>query len=68
MKASTPNQLYRSGWRKEDLKIGDAVTVTNSSPPETGCQKRTNDTIRYTLKLAEAAIEGQAVEGTATIR
>src|SRR5579864_7473446 len=24
----TPNQLYRQGWRKESLKVGDVVTVS----------------------------------------
>lgn len=32
IEASTPNQLYRNGWRKDDVKLGDAVTVTGSSP------------------------------------
>jgi hypothetical protein len=36
IEGSTPNQLYRNGWRKNDLKIGDAVTVTNSSPARNG--------------------------------
>ena len=39
VEASTPNQLYRSGWRKDDLKIGDAVTVVNSSPARNGSHK-----------------------------
>ena len=32
IEGSTPNQLYRAGWRKSDLNVGDTVTVTNSSP------------------------------------
>jgi len=39
IEASTPNQLYREGWRKNDLKIGDAVTLTNSSPARNGLPK-----------------------------
>ena len=39
VEASTPNQLYRNGWRKDDLKIGDAVTVANSSPARNGARK-----------------------------
>jgi DNA/RNA endonuclease YhcR with UshA esterase domain len=27
IEGSTPNQLYRRGWRKDSLKIGDVVTV-----------------------------------------
>ena len=26
-----PNGLYRKGWRKEDLKIGEVITVTNAN-------------------------------------
>ncbi len=47
--ASTPNQLYRNGWRKDDLKIGDAVTVVNSSPARNG----TNKAYGGTLTLAD---------------
>ena len=36
IEGSTPNQLYRNGWRKDDLKVGDVVTVTNSSPARNG--------------------------------
>lgn len=39
IEASTPNQLYRNGWRKDDLKIGEAVTLTNSSPARNGLPK-----------------------------
>ena len=44
-KASTPNQLYRNGWRKDDLKIGDAVTVVNSSPARNGSKKAYGGTL-----------------------
>jgi hypothetical protein len=36
VEASTPNQLYRAGWRKDDVKAGDPVTLTNSSPARSG--------------------------------
>lgn len=36
IEASTPNQLYRNGWRKDDVKIGETVTVTGSSPARNG--------------------------------
>jgi hypothetical protein len=39
VEASTPNQLYRGGWRKDDLKTGDEVTLTNSSPARNGLPK-----------------------------
>src|SRR5689334_15408350 len=39
IEGSTPNQLYRLGWRKTDLKIGDTVTVTDSSPARNGTPK-----------------------------
>ena len=45
IEASTPNQLYRNGWRKDDLKIGDVVTVTNSSPARNGLPKAYGGTL-----------------------
>jgi hypothetical protein len=49
VEGSTPNQLYRNGWRKDDLKIGAAVTLTNSSPARNGLPK----TYGGTLTLAD---------------
>jgi len=45
IEASTPNQLYRNGWRKDDLKIGDAVTVAGSSPARNGTKKAYGGTL-----------------------
>ena len=45
IEASTPNQLYRAGWRKDDLKVGDVVTVTNSSPARNGLPKAYGGTL-----------------------
>jgi hypothetical protein len=45
IEASTPNQLYRNGWRKDDLKIGDAVTVAGSSPARNGSKKAYGGTL-----------------------
>lgn len=45
IEGSTPNQLYRNGWRKDDLKIGDAVTVTGSSPARNGSKKAYGGTL-----------------------
>jgi hypothetical protein len=48
IEASTPNQLYREGWRKDDLKIGDAVTLTGSSPARNGSPKAYGGTLTLT--------------------
>ena len=32
IEGSTPNQLYRAGWRNTDLKPGDTITVTGNFP------------------------------------
>jgi DNA/RNA endonuclease YhcR with UshA esterase domain len=32
----TPNQLYRRGWRKDSLKVGDTVTVQGFAAKEQG--------------------------------
>jgi hypothetical protein len=45
VEASTPNQLYRNGWRKDDLKLGDAVTVAGSSPARNGSHKAYGGTL-----------------------
>lgn len=39
IEGSTPNQLYRAGWRKSDLNVGDTITVTGSSPARNGTPK-----------------------------
>jgi hypothetical protein len=39
VESSTPNQLYRAGWRKSDLNVGDMVTLKNSSPARNGSAK-----------------------------
>jgi hypothetical protein len=49
VEGSTPNQLYRNGWRKDDLKIGDTVTLANSSPARNGLPR----TYGGTLTLAD---------------
>ena len=48
IEASTPNQLYRAGWRKDDLKSGDAVTLTGSSPARNGSPKASGGTLTLT--------------------
>ena len=45
IEASTPNQLYRAGWRKDDVKIGDTVTLTDASPARNGSPKAAGGTL-----------------------
>jgi hypothetical protein len=58
VEASTPNQLYRNGWRKDDLKIGDPVTVTGSSPARNGSKKSYGGTL--TLADGRKVFSGSA--------
>ena len=39
IESTAPNQLYRAGWRKNDLNIGDTVTLKDSSPARDGTKK-----------------------------
>ena len=45
IEASTPNQLYRRGWRKDDLKIGEVVTLADSSPARNGLPRAYGGTL-----------------------
>ena len=36
VEGGTPNQLYRKGWRKDSLKIGDTVTVEGFAAKDQG--------------------------------
>ena len=58
IEGSTPNQLYRNGWRKDDLKIGDMVTVTNSSPARNGAPRAYGGTV--TLPDGRKVFSGSA--------
>jgi hypothetical protein len=58
IEASTPNQLYRNGWRKDDVKMGDAVTVVNSSPARNGSKKAYGGTL--TLADGRKVFSGSA--------
>ena len=58
VEASTPNQLYRNGWRKDDLKNGDPVTVTGSSPARNGLPKAYGGTL--TLADGRKVFSGSA--------
>lgn len=58
IESSTPNQLYRSGWRKKDLNVGDAVTLTDSSPARNGTSKAYGGTL--TLADGRSVFSGSA--------
>ncbi|MGH9253294.1 MAG: DUF6152 family protein [Vicinamibacterales bacterium] len=58
IEASTPNQLYRRGWRKDDLKIGEAVTLIDSSPARNGLPKAYGGTL--TLANGRKVFSGSA--------
>lgn len=58
IEGSTPNQLYRNGWRKDDLKAGDTVTLTNSSPARNGSPKAYGGTL--TLADGRKVFSGSA--------
>ena len=36
VEGGTPNSLYRRGWRKDDLKPGDEVTIDGAAPSRNG--------------------------------
>lgn len=58
IEASTPNQLYRRGWRKDDLKIGEMVTLADSSPARNGASKAYGGTL--TLESGRKIFSGSA--------
>ena len=58
IEGSTPNQLYRGGWRKKDLNIGDVVTLKDSSPARNGVTKAYGG--RLTLPDGRSVFSGSA--------
>lgn len=58
IEASTPNQLYRRGWRKDDLKIGEMVTLVDSSPARNGSSRAYGGTL--TLANGRKVFSGSA--------
>lgn len=58
IESSTPNQLYRRGWRKDDLKIGEMVTLADSSPARNGSSRAYGGTL--TLANGRKVFSGSA--------
>jgi Family of unknown function (DUF6152) len=60
IEGSTPNQLYRAGWRKNDLNVGDKVTLKDSSPARNGTPKAYGG--KLTLPDGRTVFSGNAAE------
>jgi Family of unknown function (DUF6152) len=58
IEASTPNQLYRAGWRKTDLPLGSTVTLADSSPARNGSAKASGG--KLTLPDGRKVLSGYA--------
>jgi hypothetical protein len=58
IEASTPNQLYRAGWRKTDLALGSEITLANTSPARNGSFKASGGTV--TLADGRKVMSGYA--------
>jgi hypothetical protein len=58
IESSTPNQLYRRGWRKDDLRIGEEVTLADSSPARNGSPRAYGGTL--TLGNGRTIFSGSA--------
>jgi hypothetical protein len=60
IESTAPNQLYRAGWRKQDLNIGDTVTLKDSSPSRDGAKKAYGG--KLTLADGRTVFSGSAAE------
>jgi hypothetical protein len=58
IEGTAPNQLYRRGWRKEDIKIGDSVTLADASPARNGTTRAYGGTL--TLPNGKQVFSGSA--------
>ena len=58
IEASTPNQLYRAGWRKTDLPTGATVTLADTSPARNGSAKASGG--KLTLPDGRRLLSGYA--------
>ncbi len=45
IEASTPNQLYRAGWRKADMPVGTQITLKDTSPARNGSNHASGGTV-----------------------
>jgi hypothetical protein len=60
IEGSTPNQLYRAGWRKTDLNVGDKVTLKDTSPARNGSAKAYGGVL--TLASGRTVMSGSAAD------
>jgi hypothetical protein len=60
IEGSTPNQLYRAGWRKTDLNVGDKVTLKDTSPARNGTAKAYGGVL--TLASGRTVMSGSAAD------
>ncbi len=60
VEGGAPNQLYRRGWRKDDIKIGDTVTLVDASPARNGAKRATGGTM--TLPNGRQVFSGEAAD------
>jgi hypothetical protein len=58
IEASTPNQLYRAGWRKTDLPVGAQITLADTSPARNGAAKASGG--KLTLPDGRKVLSGYA--------
>ena len=65
IEVSTPNQLYLAGWRKDDVKAGDTVTLTDTAPARNGSPKASGGTLTLPTGLGPHRLPlGLQVAGT----
>jgi hypothetical protein len=60
IEASTPNQLYRAGWRKKDLPPGTPITLKDTSPARNGSSRASGGTV--TLPDGRKIFSGSVAE------
>jgi hypothetical protein len=61
-----PNSLYRRGWRKDDIKIGQTITLSNAALARNGSKKVSGGTI--TLPDGRKVFSGTAGDGLDGVR